>query len=61
MEVMRCENVMYDALTLDRGLCYCGSSNVTNRHHAARTSLTDSARYIRGQLVLIREHQTGKL
>lgn len=44
--MLRCENVIYDALTLGRGLCYWGSSNVTNRHHAVRTSLTDSARYI---------------
>lgn len=45
-QMLRCENVIYDALTLGRGLCYWGSSNVTNRHHAVRTSLTDSARYI---------------
>lgn len=57
----RCANVLYGALTLDRGFCYPGSSNVTNRHHVARTFLTDSARCIRGQLVLIREHETRRL
>lgn len=60
-QMLRCENVLDDALTLDRGFCYCGGSNVTNRHHVARTSLTDSARCIRGQIVLIREQETGRL
>lgn len=27
-------------LTLDRRFGYCGSSNVNNRYHVARTSLT---------------------
>lgn len=46
-QTLKCGNVLYDALTLDRGFCYRGGSTATNRHRVARTSLTDPARCIR--------------